>query len=189
LRFINDKKFKFFIITSIACRFFFGVDDNNKQIKKHLKRQHGADHAKEVIMKQVNVNIEGMDLDYKQANSIANDVARLFDKEPTVVAWHDKPHSRMSPVIEGADIHSRWHDYGESHGGNVAISVNGDYDFIFADSGEFEELGTSPYISVQDDQGNQFLCRMGDLRDPKHPNLEACFSIEADMTPSSMHAG
>lgn len=140
-------------------------------------------------MKQINVNIQGIDVGYKQANSIANSIAALFDRQPTVVAWHDKPKARISPVIEGADVNTRWHDYGESHGGDISISVNGDYDFIFADSDSFEELGPSPYISVQDSQGNQYLCRMGDLRDPSHPDTEACFSIEEDMTPSSMHAG
>jgi hypothetical protein len=140
-------------------------------------------------MRQINVNIQGMDLKYKQASQVANAVATLFEREPTVVAWHDQPHNRMSPVIEGADIHSRWREYGESHGGEVDISVNGDYDFIFADASEYEKHGTGPYISVQDEQGNQFLCRMGDLRDPKCPDQEACFSIEQGMTPSTMHGG
>jgi hypothetical protein len=125
------------------------------------------------IMKQINISINGMELDYKTANSIARSVANILDVEPTVVAWHDARANKMSPAIEGADIHS----------------VNGDFDFIFADSNNFEELGHSPYISLQDEQGNQFLCRMEDLRDPKDPHQEACFSIEEDKTPSSMHAG
>jgi hypothetical protein len=140
-------------------------------------------------MRQVNINLQGVDLDYRKANQIAQAVARLFDSEPTMVAWHDQPSARMSPVIEGADIHNRWRDYGEAHGGNVNISVNGDYDFIFADSTGFEGLGATPYISVHDAQGNQFLCRMGDLRDREHPEQDACFSIEQDMTPSSLHGG
>lgn len=140
-------------------------------------------------MKQINISINGMELDYKTANSIARSVANILDVEPTVVAWHDARANKMSPVIEGADTHSRWRDYGETHGGNVNVSVNGDFDFIFADSNNFEELGHSPYISLQDQQGNQFLCRMEDLRDPKDPHQEACFSIESDTAPSSMHAG
>lgn len=92
-------------------------------------------------------------------------------------------------MIEGADTHNRWRDYGETHGGNVNISVNGDFDFIFAHSNAFDELGHNPYISLQDAQGNQFLCRMGDLRDPKAPHVDTCFSIEQDSTPCNMHGG
>jgi len=140
-------------------------------------------------MKQINISVNGMDIDYKTASVIARSVAEQCEQEPTVVAWHDAKRHRMSPVIEGADEHSRWKDYGQSHGGDVNISINGDYDFIFAESEAFDELGTSPYLALQDAQGNQFLCRMGDLRDPKDPSQEACFSIEQGMTPSAMHGG
>ncbi len=140
-------------------------------------------------MKQINISISGMDMDYKTANTIARSIAATMDAEPTVVAWHDARSAKMSPVIEGSDIHSRWRDYGETHGGDVSVSVNGDYDFIFADSNQFDELGESPYISLHDSQGNQFLCRMGDLRDPNDPHQEACFSIEQGDAPSTMHSG
>lgn len=140
-------------------------------------------------MKQINISVSGMEMDYKTANSIAHSVAGMVDAEPTMVAWHDARMHKMSPAIEGADVQNRWRDYGETHGGNVNISVNGDFDFIFADSTEFEELGHSPFISLQDSEGNQFLCRLGDLRDPKDPHQDACFSIEQGSTPSSMHGG
>lgn len=140
-------------------------------------------------MRHVNLTINGMDMDYRTANAIARSVASLIDEDPTVVAWHDGIQNRMSPVIEGANVLNRWNDYGMSHGGNLNISINGDYDFIFADSEQFEQLGNSPYMSLQDAEGNQFLCRIGDLRDPHDPHQQACFSIEQDSTPSSMHAG
>lgn len=140
-------------------------------------------------MKQINLTVTGMNMDYRTANAIARSVAGLLDQEPTVVAWHDGVRNKMSPVIEGADTQNRWNDYGVSHGGNLSVSVNGDYDFIFADSEAFEELGSSPYVSLQDTEGNQFLCRIGDLRDPRDPHQQACFSIEQGSTPSSMHGG
>jgi len=140
-------------------------------------------------MKHINININGMDMDYKTASVIARSVAAQCEHEPTVVAWHDAKQHRMSPVIEGADEHSRWQDYGRSHGGDIDVNINGDYDFIFAESENYEELGNSPYVTLKDTQGNQFLCRIGDLRDPKDPSQEACFSIEQGMTPSSMHGG
>ncbi len=140
-------------------------------------------------MKHVNLTISGMDMDYRTADAIARSVAGLIDREPTVVAWHDGVRHIMSPVIEGANEQSRWHDYGASHGGNLNVSINGDFDFIFADSEAFEELGRSPYVSLQDAEGNQFLCRIGDLRDPHDPHQQACFSIEEDSTPSTLHGG
>jgi len=140
-------------------------------------------------MKQININIDGMELDYKTASVIAHSIAEQCEHEPTVVAWHDAKRHRMSPVIEGANEHSRWRDYGLSHGGDIDVNINGEYDFIFAESENFDELGKSPYITLQDAQGNQFLCRLGDLRDPSDPRQEACFSIEQGMTPSAMHSG
>lgn len=139
-------------------------------------------------MKDVNINIQGMDLDYKQAKEVARSVAGMFDKEPTVVAWHDGKRKAMSPVIEGADT-QRWHDYGTANGGNLEISINGEYDFIFADSAEFEELGRGPYISVQDKTGRNFLCRMEALKDPKNPEQDACYPLESGTNVSHMHEG
>lgn len=140
-------------------------------------------------MKHIDISVNGMDMDYQTASIIAKSIAEQCESEPTVVAWHDAKQHRMSPVIEGADELNRWRDYGESHGGDVDISINGEFDFIFAEGANFEELGHSPYITLQDQQGNQFLCKIGDLRDPKDPSQEACFSIEQGMTPSSMHGG
>ena len=129
-------------------------------------------------MQQLSVNVQGVELDYEQANKIARSVAELFDEEPAVVAWHDGVHAKMSPVIEGADVQTRWHDYGESHGGNVAVTVNGDYDFIFADSSQYEEESPSPFVSVHDAQGNEYLCLTENLKDPTNPQENACYKLD-----------
>ena len=55
-------------------------------------------------MKQNNVNVQGLPLDYQMADNIARSVAGMLEYEPTVVAWHDGIEHRMSPVIEGADV-------------------------------------------------------------------------------------
>jgi len=78
-------------------------------------------------MKHINININGVDMDYKTASVIARSVAAQCEHEPTVVAWHDAKQHRMSPVIEGADEHSHWQDYGRSHGGDIDVNINGDY--------------------------------------------------------------
>ncbi len=131
-------------------------------------------------MREVHVNYSGMNLDYKVASRLAASLASdtLHVDEPVMVAWHDKQASRMSPAIEGADINTRWHDYGESHGGKLAVDINGDYDFIFADATGFDEVGPSPLINLHDTAGNEYLCQISALRDPKHPDEQACVRLE-----------
>lgn len=139
-------------------------------------------------MKQINVNVQGLPLDYQMADNIARSVAGMLEHEPTVVAWHDGIEHRMSPVIEGADVAQRWHDYGETHGGDFSVSVNGDYDFVFADSSNFEKLEEGPYISLRDDAGHEYLCLPENLRDRHHPDATACLQID-DTSISALHEG
>jgi hypothetical protein len=131
-------------------------------------------------MKEVHINYSGMNLDYKVASGLAASLAtkELDLSEPVMVAWHDKKDSRMSPVIEGGDINTRWHDYGESHGGKLEVDINGEYDFIFADSSAFEPYGPSPLISLHDNHGNEYLCQINALRDPHNPSMEACVALD-----------
>jgi len=134
-------------------------------------------------MKAAHINYSGMDLDYRKASGLA---ASFADRdmeiiEPVMVAWHDKKASRMSPVIEGGDINTRWHDYGVSHSGKLEVDVNGEYDFIFADSSAFEPYGPSPYISLHDQRGNEYICLTKSLHDPHNPNIpskEACVELD-----------
>lgn len=131
-------------------------------------------------MKDINVSLSGVDINYKLASQIAMATAQAINggKEPIVVAWHDKTMSRMSPVIEGADIHTRWHDYGESHGGQLEVDVNGEYDFIFTDAGQYERGSPSPYVSVHDAKGQVFLCQINALKDPQKPGEDACVKLD-----------
>lgn len=133
-------------------------------------------------MRDIHVSLSGVDMNYMMASTIANSIANAMNNEPIVVAWHDKTTSRMSPAIEGGDINTRWHDYGASHGGKLEIDVNGDFDFIFADSSGFESLGATPMVNLQDSAGNQYLCQITALRDPKRPSEEACVRLEGVTT-------
>jgi hypothetical protein len=134
---------------------------------------------KEVKMRDINVNLSGIDINYQMASQIALATANVINgKDLIVVAWHDKAESRMSPVIEGGDINTRWHDYGESHGGQLEVDVNGEYDFIFADAGQYERGSPSPYVSVHDAMGQQFLCQINALKDPDKPSEDACVKLD-----------
>lgn len=131
-------------------------------------------------MKESHINYPGMNLDYKLASGIAATLANndmdLID--PVMVAWHDKKSSRMSPMIAGDDADRRWRIYGESHGGKLEVDVNDEYDFIFADSSAFEQYGPSPFINLQDKNGNEYLCQINELRDPHNPSREACVVLD-----------
>lgn len=131
-------------------------------------------------MKHVQIHSTGTELDYEAACALAASFA-ANDPEietPVVVAWHDKRLSRMSPVIEGADIATRWHDYGASHCGCLEVDVNGEYDFVFADSAPYDQYGPSPYANLFDGQGHEYICQINALRDPHRPDMNACVALD-----------
>lgn len=134
-------------------------------------------------MKTAQLNYSGTNLDLATASALAATFADT-DKdiiEPVLVAWHDKKANRMSPVIEGGDINTRWRDYGNSHSGKLEVDVNGEFDFIFADSSAFEPYGPSPYISLHDQRGKEYICLTKSLHDPHNPNIpskDACVALD-----------
>lgn len=132
-------------------------------------------------MRQVQVQVSGMDMDFRKASALAASCAGGdADMEmPVLVAWHDKRMSRMSPAIEGADINTRWHDYGESHGGCLEVDVAGDYDFIFAESAAFNSYGPSPYVNITDEKGQEYVCQIIDALHGGHsPDRSTCVPLD-----------
>lgn len=131
-------------------------------------------------MKQAHITHPATDLNYLMAAQLA---AKFADQdseviEPVLVAWYDRKGEKMSPVIEGADLRTRWHDYGTSHGGKLEIDVGGDFSFIYADASSFDPYEASPYANLHDAQGNEYLCQIGLLKDPRVPNNEACVALD-----------
>jgi hypothetical protein len=131
-------------------------------------------------MRQAHIADTGMTLNYHLAAALA---AKLADDdreviEPELMAWYDRKAARMSPVIEGADLHSRWHDYGASHGGKLEIDVGDDYTFIYADSSAFDPYEASPYSNIKDKDGNEYVCQINLLSDQHLPTSEACTPLD-----------
>lgn len=100
--------------------------------------------------------VSNLDMNPAHAKALAVAVAKLVEDEPVVRSWYDKQHKMMAPDIEGADIKTRWKDYGEAYGGNLNVSVNGDFDFIFSDSSKFE-TGDQRLANLKDEQDNEYL--------------------------------
>jgi len=131
-------------------------------------------------MKQIHLTISPMAMDYNKAIALADAVAG-DDRDipvPMLVAWYDKQAARMSPAIAGGDLHTRWHDYGASHGGRLEVDVGGDYVFVYADSSAYEPYGPSPYVNLRDSKGNEFICQANMLKDPQMPSKDACMVVD-----------
>jgi hypothetical protein len=131
-------------------------------------------------MRQAHISDSGVALTYQQAAALAAKLA-ADDRdviEPVLVAWYDRKGARMSPAIEGADLRSRWHDYGASHGGQLEIDVGGNYAFIYADSSAFDPYEPSPYSNLRDKDGNEYICQINLLGDPRKPTPEACTPLD-----------
>ena len=131
-------------------------------------------------MRQAHIAPPGTDLDYRQAIALA---AKLADDdkeviEPVLMAWYDRKAARMSPVIEGGNLRSRWYDYGASHGGKLEIDVGDDYAFIYADSSAFDPYEASPYSNIKDKDGNEYICQINLLGDQRQPTSAACSPID-----------
>ncbi|MBS4095495.1 MAG: AF1514 family protein [Sulfuricella sp.] len=137
-------------------------------------------------MKTAHINYTGMDLDYETARSMAVMFAEKDGdiSEPVMVAWNDSKTSMRSPVLEDCAVETSWRDYGISHSGKLEVNVNDEYDFIFADSGDFDMYGPSPYINMHDLNGKEYLCLASALRNPHplhnphNPSKEACVPLD-----------
>lgn len=128
-------------------------------------------------MQHVSVNIEGMKTAFTTARSVAIAAAETVEKRPVVIAWHDKTKAQIAPAIEGADLETRWRDYGQSYGGNLEVVVNDEMEFIFGDSEKFEssDPAEDPYINVRDPMGREFLC----MKQAVHGDDEPCTPLQS----------
>jgi hypothetical protein len=131
-------------------------------------------------MRQAHITSPATDLNYLMAAQLASTLADQDVEviDPVLVAWYDRKGEKMSPVIEGADLRTRWHDYGASHGGKLEIDVAGDYSFIYADSSAFDSLEAGPYANLHDAQGKEYLCQINLLNDPHQPTAKACVALD-----------
>lgn len=102
----------------------------------------------------------GKRLDFKTASELAWAYARKEIIAPFMVAWVDRNLSRTSPVLTGCKTNYCWHDYGTTRGGKLELFINGEYDFIFADSSNVEPSGQNPVTNIKDGSGNEYLCQL-----------------------------
>lgn len=131
-------------------------------------------------MRRLQISPPGSTLDYPHAMALATAIVDE-DKEviePVLMAWYDRQAGRISPGIPGADVRTRWRDYGISHGGRLEIDVGDDFAFIFAEGSPFDPYEASPYVNLRDDQGSEYLCQINLLHDRHHPDAAACLPLD-----------
>lgn len=131
-------------------------------------------------MRHIHINSPTTNMNYLMAAQLASTLAEQDVEviDPVLMAWCDRKAVRMSPVIEGADLHTRWYDYGASHGGKLEIDVGDDYAFIYADASPFDPFEAGPYSNLHDAKGNEYLCQISLLDDPRIPQKKACVALD-----------
>lgn len=107
-------------------------------------------------MDNISIDLENPPLDFMDARQKAVKKAVEILPEPVIVAWRDDKTGQSAPEIPGGSP-TRWHDYGENYGGQLELTVDKKYHFIFSDASAF----TTPELALKNlttDDGTEFLC-------------------------------
>jgi hypothetical protein len=132
-------------------------------------------------MKNIQVDYRGGELSYLGASLLAKGVARENRmRAPTILAWRRQGSRDMSPACyDGADPETWWEKFGTGNGGELEISVRGEYRFILVDALGFETLDDIPLRNLIDAEGNPYLCLTALLgRTARVPTPEACMPLD-----------
>ncbi len=83
-------------------------------------------------MKEINVTITGIELDFETAGKIANIIASKINKNSMLLAWYDTRRECHCPETDccGED-ESNWQAFAEPREDAIKIRVNGIYEFIY----------------------------------------------------------
>ena len=86
-------------------------------------------------MQEIDLLVNGCEVDFATARKIALAVAGQDEEEPMLIAWNDKARDKHSPSCLQCEIKGApgWEIYGRNHGGRLRISINHDeYVFIYS---------------------------------------------------------
>lgn len=86
-------------------------------------------------MKEIQVQLEGMSLNYTSARSISETVATQEIEGPMCIAWYDGQKQEEHPNVTECQHKPGWLAYAEGHGGRLTVDLNrGEFIFIFTDT-------------------------------------------------------
>lgn len=88
--------------------------------------------AKMCGMRDVNLRVDGLALDFDLASALAQAVASKVEGEAMCLAWFDGKTGKECPEVPECMHKPGWLAYATGHGGNLSVVVNdGEYVFIF----------------------------------------------------------
>jgi hypothetical protein len=83
-------------------------------------------------MREVNLRVDGLDLDFDLADDLARQVASKVEGETMLLAWLDRKAGRECPEVRECMHKPGWLAYARGHGGDLSVVVNdGEYIFVF----------------------------------------------------------
>ncbi|HEY5601812.1 MAG TPA: AF1514 family protein [Gammaproteobacteria bacterium] len=90
-------------------------------------------------MHEIQLHIEGMQLDYASARAISETVANHIVESAMCIAWYDGQKQEEHPAVPECQHKPGWLAYAEGHGGRIKVELNdGEFVFIFASVNEVE---------------------------------------------------
>lgn len=93
--------------------------------------------SREMLNNPIDMQVTGP-LDFRQAQALAQERARIVCAEPMLLAWFDRARGAFSPNITCCrEDRPSWLTYAESRGGDIVISINNE-DYVFVFRGTFE---------------------------------------------------
>jgi hypothetical protein len=107
-------------------------------------------------MKTMNVAVDNPSTDFSVARRQAVGKAGEVLSDPVIIAWKDDRTHRFAPEIPGGAA-DRWHDYGESNGGKLELTVGDDFHFIFSEAADFDQPDLN-LSSISEADGTTILC-------------------------------
>jgi hypothetical protein len=105
-------------------------------------------------------------------------IASIGDRlpSPAVLSWYDSETNAFAPDIPGGDPKGRWHDYGESLGGQYEVEVGGRFRFIIADASAFTEPHVR-FVNLTDRSGRQYLCLEASCQEANRRPLDEVYAV------------
>ncbi len=107
-------------------------------------------------METINIAVENPSIDFREARRQAAGKAGEILSKPVIIAWKDDKTRHSGPEIPGGSS-DRWHDYGESFGGKLELTVGDDFHFILTEAAYNEEPDLN-LTSISEDDGTTILC-------------------------------
>jgi hypothetical protein len=91
----------------------------------------------ENAMKNIDVQIHGLDVDIGLAQKVTRVLAEQTNPDTDLVSWFDKTEDRYSPWVPkecacDSEDHAYWERYGMNRGGRLKMIVNeGEFELIY----------------------------------------------------------